>query len=186
MTSEDASVPLRKGVARGRGATPTDTPDPGHGNGAGRPPGPRTARGKRRVRLNAVRHGLTAKAVVIPGVENLKKFRAFRAGILKDLAPEGEIANALADLIVLVLWRLRRPVRHEQALAVEAIERAAKPPGPEPPAETEHAADPRPLPKARYLVPEPYALDNLMRYEAHLVRTYQKLRAEFLALQANG
>jgi hypothetical protein len=181
LTSEEASVPVRKGVVQGRRVTPAGTPDPGRENGAGRPRGPRT----RRVGLNALRHGLTAEAVVIPGVESLKKFRAFRAGILRDLAPEGEIESALADLMVLVLWRLRRVPRHERALAVEAIERAAEPPGPEPPALMEDVSGPRPLPKARYLVPEPYALDNLMRYEAHLLRTYQKLRAELLALQAN-
>ena len=70
-------------------------------------PGPRTPAGKARVSLNAVKHGLTGRDVVLPG-ENPDDFDSFRAGLLASLDPQGELEGALAERIAADLWRLRR------------------------------------------------------------------------------
>ena len=74
---------------------------------AQRSPGPRTPAGKARVSLNALKHGLTGRDVVLPG-ENADDFDSFRAGLLASLDPQGELEGALAERIAADLWRLRR------------------------------------------------------------------------------
>jgi hypothetical protein len=69
--------------------------------------GPRTANGKARVASNAVKHGLTGKQIVLPN-EKAADFDSFRACLLKDLKPVGELEGALAERIAADLWRLRR------------------------------------------------------------------------------
>ena len=74
---------------------------------AQRSTGPRTPAGKARVSWNALKHGLTGRDVVLPN-ENPDDFESFRAGILTSLDPQGELEGALAEKIVVDLWRLRR------------------------------------------------------------------------------
>lgn len=53
---------------------------------AQRSTGPRTPAGKAKVSVNALRHGLTAREVILPN-ENPDDFDAFRAELLTSLAP---------------------------------------------------------------------------------------------------
>ena len=69
--------------------------------------GPRTAEGKAQVGSNALKHGLTGKQIVLPD-ENPKEFDSFRAGLLNELNPSGELEGLLAERIVVDSWRLRR------------------------------------------------------------------------------
>jgi hypothetical protein len=69
--------------------------------------GPGTAEGKARVSLNAVKHGLTARQVVLPS-ENPDEFDSFRADLLNSLNPQGGLESALAEKIIADGWRLRR------------------------------------------------------------------------------
>ena len=48
--------------------------------------GPRTEEGKRTSSLNALRHGLTSRIVVLP-TEDLAAYKTFSAEFLLDLAP---------------------------------------------------------------------------------------------------
>ena len=77
--------------------------------------GPGTAEGKARVSLNAVKHGLTARQVVLPS-ENPDEFDAYRADLLGSLNPQGGLEAALAEKIVTDGWRLRRIPFLEAAL----------------------------------------------------------------------
>jgi hypothetical protein len=78
--------------------------------------GPRTADGKARVALNAMKHGLTGKQVVLPN-ESAEDFDDFRAGLLSDLSPNGgALEGVLAEKIIGDLWRLRRVPVMEAAL----------------------------------------------------------------------
>src|SRR5262245_55553097 len=54
---------------------------------ARRSSGPRTQEGKGRARMNALRHGLTAKSIVI-GDEDPKEFEDLRAKLQHDLQPK--------------------------------------------------------------------------------------------------
>jgi hypothetical protein len=69
--------------------------------------GPRTPEGKRRVSLNALKHGLTGRQVVMP-TEDPDEFDAHRNDLLTELDPQGAVQSALAEQIVLSSWRLRR------------------------------------------------------------------------------
>ena len=77
--------------------------------------GPRTAQGKRRSRLNAIRHGLTAETVV-PDLEDSEDYRAFEATIIADYCAETAVARELVLRLASLLWRLRRAAAIETDL----------------------------------------------------------------------
>jgi len=88
-------------------------------------PGPKTEAGKAVVRLNAVQHGVLSTTPVIPGLEREEDWEEHRAGVLASLAPQGHMEMALAERVVLQLWRLQRVVRYEReviAVAQEQVE----------------------------------------------------------------
>ena len=60
-----------------------------------------------RSRQNALRHGLTAKRLLIPG-ESEEEFLEFRDDLWHALAAEGATEEALAEMVVADLWRVRR------------------------------------------------------------------------------
>ena len=82
---------------------------------ARRSTGPKTPEGKAVVRLNAVRHGLLAREVVLPG-EDADAFEDLWNQVRADLLPVGPIEQLLVDRIVNAMWRLRRLARAETAL----------------------------------------------------------------------
>jgi hypothetical protein len=94
--------------------------------------GPKTAAGKAKVSLNPLKHGLLAKAALLPD-EDPKTFQSFADELLDDLQPVGAVESLLADKIVNLAWRLQRVslvesglfVR-EQAIADEEWFRAEK------------------------------------------------------------
>ncbi len=78
--------------------------------------GPRTPEGKGKARLNALKHGLLAKEVVIKagdGKENQAEFDRLLEGLENDLEPVGSLETMLVELIVVYYWRLRRVQRAE-------------------------------------------------------------------------
>ena len=77
--------------------------------------GPRTEDGKRRSRLNAVRHGLTAETVV-GSLEDAEDYKAFEATIIADYCPETAVARELVLRLASLLWRLRRATAIETDL----------------------------------------------------------------------
>jgi hypothetical protein len=74
--------------------------------------GPKTQAGKAIVRLNAMKHGLLSREVLLPDedesilVELGKRLRA-------HLQPVGELEVLLVDRIVIATWRLRRLMQVE-------------------------------------------------------------------------
>ena len=77
--------------------------------------GPKTRKGKAVVRLNALRHGVLARDVVLPG-EDADVFEDLWNRVRADLPPVGPIEELLVDRIVNAMWRLRRLARAETAL----------------------------------------------------------------------
>src|SRR5277367_4157127 len=69
--------------------------------------GPRTPGGKAKSSLNALRHGLTGRVVVLPH-EDLNAYNAFCADLMKDLAPEGSLESQFAQTFCDTPWRLNR------------------------------------------------------------------------------
>ncbi len=76
--------------------------------------GPRTEEGKAASRNNSLRHGLTAKTVVL-AVEDPAEYHAFRARIVDSFAPTPGVEQLLAEELADSLWRLKRAQRIEAA-----------------------------------------------------------------------
>ncbi len=74
--------------------------------------GPKTERGKERARLNALRHGLTAKQLVVED-EDFGDFARFNAELRQTLAPADAVEEQLVECIAVSTWRLRRLWRAE-------------------------------------------------------------------------
>ncbi len=77
--------------------------------------GPRTPEGKAAASMNAVRHGLFARTLLLPS-EDPAEFEAFAADLLDDLRPEGGLETSIATRLVATAWRLRRVPVAEAAI----------------------------------------------------------------------
>ena len=77
--------------------------------------GPRSEKGKVVSRLNALKHGLTARDIVIFD-ENPADFEALKVDLFEDYQPVGRDEIELVSLIAALFWRLRRVSRWEAAL----------------------------------------------------------------------
>lgn len=92
--------------------------------------GPRTAGGKARSARNALRHGLSAGAVLLPG-EGGAVFEAFAARLRADLAPSSPAEERSCRRVILAAWRLSRAEGAEAAAgsgaaAIEAADRLGR------------------------------------------------------------
>ena len=81
---------------------------------AARSTGPRTEEGKSHSSQNAVRHGLTSKAVVLPN-ESLEDYDGFCETLMADLKPSNERERILATVVAETFWRRQRFYRLENA-----------------------------------------------------------------------
>ena len=138
-----------------------------------------------------VTHGFRSERTVIPGMEDEAEWDRYLKGITENLAPEGALEEELAARIASLLWRLRRVTRHETATTrgiIEGIQSkidyantriADREDGGELISDARTYKD-----QERHLVLEPYYLDNIMRYEAHLHRQCLQTLHELEALQA--
>jgi len=84
--------------------------------------GPRTAKGKSRSRLNALKHGILASQAVISTIEGSaerKLFEATVAGLADDFQPVGTYEQLLVQEIAACFWRLRRLHKFENHAAAE-------------------------------------------------------------------
>jgi hypothetical protein len=69
--------------------------------------GPRTPAGKARSSMNAVRHGVLAKRLILPG-ENALDFAGLRQGMREHFRPRDEVEEGLVERMVGATWRQRR------------------------------------------------------------------------------
>jgi hypothetical protein len=118
-------------------------------------PGPNTPESKARIRLNAVRSGIYAVDLVIPGLEREEDWQVYRAAMLEDLAPEGHLQTCLAQRVAEVLWRLNRVTLAER----NEFARANKG-------------------KTELRMPPSNELEKIIRGEAHLNRQWVQAKHE--------
>lgn len=78
-----------------------------HGNKSTSATGPRTAAGKERSKLNAVKHGIFSKAVVLPN-EPRSEFDSMFRHLRNDLQPNGALEEMLVEKLAELAWRRRR------------------------------------------------------------------------------
>lgn len=76
--------------------------------------GPRSPRGKARVALNALTHGIFAKAALYEH-EDAHEFENLHQLLISSLAPADEFEVLLVQKIAVALWRTRRLLIYEKA-----------------------------------------------------------------------
>src|ERR1700756_3569238 len=93
--------------------------------------GPKTPEGKAAVRLNALRHGLRAHTVVLPG-ENPEQFQQLCDDLEAEWQPQTQTELLYVEQMAVSQWKLRRMEIGEASLLVQKF--GAKPdPTPGPP-----------------------------------------------------
>jgi hypothetical protein len=193
-------LPLRKS-AEVLVMNPSDSIDRAEINrqNAARSSGPVTIEGKRRVSLNALRHGLTGQTVVLPS-EDLAAYQKHCGQFHTELKPQGLLESKCVQTIADTYWRLDRiramenslfglavsertgeaVVRGSDERTGEAVVRGSKDPEPEmSPDPLIHSA----LAQAKSLEQHSDLLTRLSLYEHRLNRTLEKAKAELKQLQ---
>jgi hypothetical protein len=88
---------------------------------AQRSSGPTTELGKSRSKMNALKHGLSAKKIVD---EDPKEFEALRAALERDWEPEMAFESELVEQLATIFWRMRRVPAIEAAIVKSREEEA--------------------------------------------------------------
>jgi hypothetical protein len=78
-------------------------------------PGPKSPEGKKRTSMNALRHGLSGRVVVLP-TEDLSLYRQFCEDFVASLNPETPLEGELAQNVADGYWRLKRVRTTEESL----------------------------------------------------------------------
>ena len=76
--------------------------------------GPRTPPGKQRSKLNALKHGLLSKAVLLKD-ESRAEYESLLNGLRENLQPQGKLETVLVEKLAVLLWRQRRLLQAERA-----------------------------------------------------------------------
>ncbi len=82
----------------------------------GKAHGPRSVAGKARSARNALKHGLSARRLVLLDGEDPAEFRAFARALQAELAPAGTLQADLVGRIAIATWRARRADQLEAAV----------------------------------------------------------------------
>jgi hypothetical protein len=80
--------------------------------------GPRTPQGQAVSRMNALKHGILSRQVLVRGrnlQESEKDLKALHQRFWEDLQPVGPVEELLVDQIVTAHWRMRRALTAESA-----------------------------------------------------------------------
>ncbi len=121
--------------------------------------GPRTPDGKARTAQNAVRHGLTARRLIVRDDEH-EEFATLQSDLLAELSPQGTVETLTFNELLHAAWNLRRFRR----LEAECFS-----------GNTDPVTDP-----ARDAF-----LDRLARYQSRAQRAYYRALQELRTLQTN-
>ncbi len=89
-------------------------------NNAARSTGPRTPEGRSRSKMNAVKHGMTARTPVLPG-EDPDAFRARLDAWSEALAPDNVVEQFLVEQAATASWKIERADRVEAARIAAAL-----------------------------------------------------------------
>jgi hypothetical protein len=121
--------------------------------------GPVTPDGKLRVAQNALKHGLTAKHLVVSS-EDREEFESLREALIAELAPQGAIETITFNEILHAAWNLHRFRRIEARISCGDLD--------------------------DFILRESTTvLDRLTRYQARAQRAYYRALQELRTLQTN-
>jgi len=82
--------------------------------------GPRTAQGKARSKLNALKHGLLTKVLLLKG-ESRAEYLSLLNGLRDDFPPQCTLEDVEIENLAVLLWRRRRLLQAETAAISEDI-----------------------------------------------------------------
>ncbi len=77
--------------------------------------GPRTRTGKAASKMNALKHGLRAEQVVVPGEDPAELSRALE-NLIDEFQPQGPLEEQLVERVAACMWRLQRLYRIEAGI----------------------------------------------------------------------
>ena len=142
--------------------------------------GPKTPEGKAISSMNALRHGMTAKAVLLTN-ENPEAYCKLAAAYYEKFQPADDVERDLVDEMVVAKWRQRRDWSNEAALFDLEMDRQTK--------EIEARYDKidhacRYAMAFRSLADESKAIQLFTRYETSHRRSYYKALSTLLQLRA--
>ena len=86
--------------------------------------GPKTAEGKFKISLNAVKTGLTGRTVLLSG-DDIEAYNAAAARVRRSFNPVGEDEEAFVQSLIDTQWRLDRIPGLESAIYAVAMRRLA-------------------------------------------------------------
>jgi hypothetical protein len=141
--------------------------------------GPTTTEGKKRASLSAVRHGMTAKTIVLPH-ECAIDYHEIRAALINDYAPATSQELMLVDQIAAGYWRTIRARRFETAIFDNQLQTK----------KSQHGQDTGPHPSddmgcaVILQVTDPNELKNYFRYDSTISRDYYRAIAALEKMQA--
>jgi len=142
--------------------------------------GPKTPEGKAISSANSLRHGMTAKAILLTS-ENPEAYTNLAEAYYKKFWPDDDVECDLVDEMVIAKWRLRRDWSNEAALFDLEMDHQTKKVDSEY-KNIDHAC--RYALAFRALADESKSIQLLTRYEAAHHRSYYKALTTLLQLRA--
>jgi hypothetical protein len=139
--------------------------------------GPRTAAGKQRSSLNALRHGLTGHTVVLP-TEDLSAYQTHLKRFVDQFQPKGALEEQLVQSIGDTTWRLNRvPAAEATYLTLVSEDHL----------DSIRTNEPRAaaaLALAQAFHQQSHSLANISIYEQRLVRQFERAVKQLREIQA--
>lgn len=153
--------------------------------------GPQTGDGRAHSRRNALKHGLTARSLILEG-ERVAQYEELRTELIATYAPQGLVEEQLVDVMAGLLWRLRR-VPALEAAAFAWMQRCHQRLHlcDEPNTEGGRSKDRARLMREDlgravfHLVRDGDIIDKLNRYEAHLILHLGRVAAQLERTHVN-
>src|ERR1700681_2030256 len=142
--------------------------------------GPKTPEGKAISSMNALRHGLTAKAILLTN-ENPEAYTKLADAYYEKFQPADDVERDLVDTMVISKWRQRRDWSNEAALFDLEMDHQTKKVAAQY-EKIDHAC--RYALAFRALADESKSIQLLTRYETAHRRSYYKAMATLLQLRA--
>jgi hypothetical protein len=138
--------------------------------------GPKTAEGKRKSSLNALRHGLTGQIVVMP-TEDLEAYQRHLESFAAEYDPKGATEAHLVQALADTSWRLNRVAALETNLLSLGVASASGPQIDAP----EQIQDAMAI--VAVLESQSKALSNLSMHSQRLSRQFERTAAQLRELQ---
>jgi hypothetical protein len=139
--------------------------------------GPKTPEGKARSSINAFRHGLTGRVIILPE-EDLEEYKVFSKELLASFAPETPLERQYAQTFVDTQWRLNRIRGIEDGMfALGHFEPTAN-------IDVDHPQIHSALTASNVFRQDSQAFVNLSLYEQRLQRTLKESLRQLQELQA--